>query len=172
MQDFVKAHGGLRSVRRYFDATADTESKERMPWEMSWQRRCGLDESSADRAAAAAVFIEKFGPEIDIVWEEDGSGDVVVSNTTPGFNGAGDWCNVMAALFPVGVTAADGTPVPEGLVEGLKEAEAAAYRALRLEAGDVWVVDNMRIAHGRLPYEDAEGSQRTLFTHLADYVQP
>ena len=165
LQEFLRERGGLRIVRWYIDGTAPTDS----PFPFTWQDRCGLDASSKDRDAAEAAFLEKLGPDIEFEWGADGT--LKVCNVAPAFNAHGDWSNVLRELVPIGcVTAADGTPVPPELLEGLPQAEAGAYRALRLEAGDVWLMDNMRVTHGRLPFSDGDGGTRTLFTHLADRV--
>eukprot|EP00892_Ulva_mutabilis_P008590 jgi/Ulvmu1/6102/UM027_0080.1 len=169
LQDYIKAHGGLTIIRRYSDATSDTPPPTGVF--MSWQVRCGLDETSADRAAAEAAFLDKLGPGIDMQWDAEAAGMLTVTNVTSGFNSCGDWCNILVTLSSFGpCLAGDGTEIPGELLKGLQTAEAAAWRAVLLEAGDVLVLDNMRAAHGRVPFEDAEGSQRILFTHLADYV--
>ena len=168
MQEFVKERGGLCYMRYYRDGTpGPTESLELvLP---SWRSRCGLDAACTDRDAAAAEFLRRLGPEVTLEW--DAAGGVAVRNVVSGFNSDGDWCNSLRTLAPAGLaTAADGSPVPAELLEGLTEAEARAYRALMLEPGDAWLLDNMRAAHGRLPFEDGGGGKRTLFTHLANWV--
>ena len=178
MQEFLRERGGLRITRHYSDATA-ASTGDSVPSALTWQGRCRLDASSSDRGAAEAAFVEKLGRGIEFEWGADGA--LSISHNRSAFNEDGDWCNVLKVLsrrgteanqekLPGSVTAADGTPVPPELLEGLDEAEAGAYRALRLEAGDVWLMDNLRVAHGRLPYTDGNGGTRTLFAFLADRV--
>lgn len=159
MQSFLDDHGGVRYVRRYVDAAQSTAG-------MSWQQRAGLREGEG-RADAVAYFKRVLGvTDDDVTWHADGTLEITHTNT--GYNASGDWCNVLNALAPFGAaTAGDGTSVPEELLAGLAEAEAGAYYAFKLDAGDVWVTDNLRVAHGRMPFVPGE-PRRTLWTHLAD----
>ena len=168
MQEFVKERGGLCYMRYYRDGTPGLADS--LGWVLpSWQSRCGLDAACTDRDAAAAEFRRRLGPEVTLEW--DAAGGVAVRNVVSGFNSDGDWCNSLRTLAPAGLaTAADGSPVPAELLEGLTEAEARAYRALMLEPGDAWLLDNMRAAHGRLPYVDGTDRERVMFTYLANQV--
>lgn len=53
----------------------------------------------------------------------------------------------------------DGTPIPADLLARVREVHAAHARAFDWRAGDVLVLDNMLVAHGRRPFE---GPRRVL----------
>jgi alpha-ketoglutarate-dependent taurine dioxygenase len=53
----------------------------------------------------------------------------------------------------------DGTPIPTPWVETIRAAVAAETRSFPWQNGDILLVDNMAVAHGRAPYE---GERRVL----------
>lgn len=61
--------------------------------------------------------------------------------------------------FPHHATFGDGSPLPEGDLEHIREVMRAEERTFEWQAGDVLVCDNLLVAHGRQPYE---GERRVL----------
>jgi alpha-ketoglutarate-dependent taurine dioxygenase len=55
-------------------------------------------------------------------------------------------------LLPTQSSHADGTPLDPAALAGIREAYAAESVPVRWEAGDVLLVDNVLVAHGREPY--------------------
>ena len=47
---------------------------------------------------------------------------------------------------------ADGSPIEEDVLQVARTARWHAAHALKLEAGDWLVLDNLRVQHGRMPY--------------------
>ncbi|GLX99205.1 syringomycin biosynthesis enzyme [Herbidospora sp. NBRC 101105] len=64
-----------------------------------------------------------------------------------------------AEEFPQYVTFADGTPVPDAHVEQIQERGLAAAVDVDWRDGDVLLIDNVLLAHGRRPFE---GTRRVL----------
>lgn len=61
--------------------------------------------------------------------------------------------------LPRNVTFGDGTPIPDDRVERFRNACEERTSAVSWRRGDVLLVDNMRVAHGRRPFE---GDRRIL----------
>ncbi|MGW3659591.1 TauD/TfdA family dioxygenase [Streptomyces sp. NPDC005151] len=61
--------------------------------------------------------------------------------------------------FPQYVTFADGTPIPDAYAEQIRDRGLAAAVDVDWRTGDVLLIDNVLVAHGRRPFE---GSRRVL----------
>lgn len=178
------------------------------PFSMSWQARCGLDDS-AKRADAEAYWLANGFSSRHFSWDDENT--LTVANTTTGFtppqgaavgapfpgghseftttaelassmggdvagitssaqrgrdNAGGDWFNIVMNLPPGMVKAADGSDIPAELIRmhGL-EAWHKNY-AVKLRAGDLLMLDNLRVQHGRLPFANGDGAKRKMVTLL------
>jgi alpha-ketoglutarate-dependent taurine dioxygenase len=139
---------------------------------LGWTTALGVD----DRDAASA-WLEENG--ISHKWAKDGS--LLTRQVRPAIQthpgtGRPCWFNDVAFFnqwalapaerdvllktfgpqgFPFNTWAGDGTPLTEPEFQSLLDAYDAVGDRLRLEPGDLLVLDNMRIAHGRTPYTGA-----------------
>jgi len=148
----VRERGGVLYVRSYACANNRDAAPSFLP---TWQERCGCT-----NRASAERFWRKLGF-TDIVWREDGGLDV--RNVTSGFDANGVWSNIVISGMSL---AADGAPFNKEL---LAEAYAESWRGcfgFRMQAGDVLVLDNLAVQHGRLPYVDTPDAPRSLLTVL------
>ncbi|MCS0636860.1 TauD/TfdA family dioxygenase [Streptomyces sp. LP05-1] len=132
------------------------------------------------------------GHAIDCAWEPDGTlrtrqrRPAVVRHPA---DGRRSWCNQIAFLsswtldpelreylvdvygpesLPFDTRYGDGRPVEAGTVELINEVYAAHTARHRWAAGDLLLVDNVRTAHSREPYE----GPRELVLAMADPVSP
>lgn len=64
------------------------------------------------------------------------------------------------------VTFADGSPIPSELFDEVRDVTNAARRARPWRNGELLVVDNMLVAHGRMPFT---GSRRVVVTMLGHW---
>jgi hypothetical protein len=58
----------------------------------------------------------------------------------------------------------NGERLPHELYQAVEVAEWKSSYAFKLQAGDLLVLDNMRVAHGRLPYINGQRNDRQLLT--------
>ena len=89
-----------------------------------------------------------------------------MTNVHPGYvrdpsSGAEVWWNI---VHTGSLTAADGTPFPPKLVAEVQRTAWEHTYAFKLHPGDWLMLDNMRVQHGRLPYEASSQQKRVLLT--------
>lgn len=76
-----------------------------------------------------------------------------------------DWFNILCSM-PRFFSPADGTAVPPELAQ-MHAAEAwNANFAVKMQAGDLLMLDNLRVQHGRMPYTNKGDGKRTVVTLL------
>ena len=166
----VRDAGGIVFERSY--PHADTLVKDnnnttalRHPSEMSWQERCGTH----SQQKAREYFRTNHGITNVTFSEMDGS--LTAHNLLPGYlplheddistTTEGEyeqeqlWFNRIDYGFPI--TLADGTTFPLDLQAFLKQQKWHETYSFLLEEGDWLVLDNRRVQHGRLPYQDVPG---------------
>ena len=129
----------------------------------SWQAKCSLPED-APREAAEAFFLGMGFDASELGW--DANGCLTVTNVHPGYvrdplSGEEAWWNI---VHTGSLTAVDGTPFPPKLVADVQRTAWAHTYAFKLKPGDWLMLDNMRVQHGRLPYEASEEQKRCLLT--------
>ena len=79
---------------------------------------------------------------------------------------AADWFNVVTSMPPGFVKTADGADIPVELLQThMREAWHKNY-AVMLRAGDLLMLDNLRVQHGRLPFANSEDHQTKMVTLL------
>lgn len=154
---FLADHGGVRYERKFYD--------ERQPGRPlagqcgSWQEKCGVSEKAGAEAFFRAMG---FGGE-DLTWD---GGDFTVRNSHPGYRvdpetGDRGWWSI---VHTGSMVAGDGTPFPKKLIAEVQRTGWDHTRAVKAAPGDWLICDNLRVQHGRLPYDAAKGPRRTLFT--------
>lgn len=116
-----------------------------------------------------ADFVARLDPELEqVVLQREGEdrfvGHYDVSAIVPGRGGAPDsFANALFGPYRVFPTFADGTPMPDSLLDVIGEAMGPLCRRIVWQAGDVAMVDNWRVMHGRLPFLGA----RRIVTRMA-----
>ena len=100
----------------------------------------------------------------ELIWDINGC--LTVTNVHPGYvrdpsSGAEVWWNI---VHTGSLTAADGTPFPPKLVAEVQRTAWEHTYAFKLHPGDWLMLDNMRVQHGRLPYEASSQQKRVLLT--------
>ena len=133
-----------------------------------WQRMCGADEPDAALAATEAWH------RMLMPWESLSVGFTGRSMTvclgtrcvTPAlFDGTPTFCNsvLLMATHPGGdsyveehlrLRMADGTPFPADVLDAIAGVAEAHTEAVPWRAGDIVVVNNTRMMHGRRPFTD------------------
>ena len=115
--------------------------------------------------------------QIDFEWNEDGSlwtrqirpaiathpetGERVWFNQVDQFHPSNLGDNVAADLLdvldpdalPLNATFGDGTPIPTEMVDVIRKVSWSEATAFDWQDGDFLVIDNMLVAHGRMPFE-------------------
>lgn len=174
--DFRKVLGRLSpATRRAFtERGVRYERRYNTGFDMTWQQAFRTD----DRAAVQARLA---GEGVELHWLEDGgllTRQVVQGVLTHPRTGQRSWFNqanlfhpssldeavreaLEAALgadgLPRMATFGDGTPIPDAVLREIREAIEAETVYPDWTDGDVAVVDNLSVAHGREPFE---GSRR------------
>ena len=175
MKQFLETHGGLRYRRVYYDksrAVAEGE-EERPSWAISWQDKC----MTTSRQTATQFWIDHNFEENNIAFGKNGT--MTIDFYHRGFirdkkTGKDLWFNIVDVGLPPslngaftqkpGISAADGTLIPQEMIARVQGERWQSVRSFKLEPGDWLVVDNKAVQHGRLPYQDDEAHRRTLFT--------
>jgi alpha-ketoglutarate-dependent taurine dioxygenase len=129
--------------------------------------------------------VEKFLSTTDATWEWKDDGGIRVSQIRPAtiphpvtgvevwFNQADQWhlsaldkktAEALRAVFapedlPQDVTYADGSPIPEPYIAQIRDRGLAEAVDVRWSTGDLLLIDNVLVAHGRRPFE---GPRRVL----------
>lgn len=158
----IKQHG-IEYIRSYQDRDASSTNLASSPFPFpSWQEKCETE----DRGQAVEYFIHRGFSRDDVSFQSNGTLKVV--NRHSGFwrdtaSGKDLWFNILP--FP-GVKESDsGQDFPEDLMRKLQVDLWRAVCAMKLRPGDWLVLDNRRVQHGRLPYQDDDPDKpRTLFT--------
>jgi hypothetical protein len=124
----------------------------------SWQHKTGTE----DRDEAVRIFLDYGFYESGISFDEEGTMRLV-NNHTNFFsdNGRDLW---LASLTLNVAKRPNGEGLPFELYRRLEIAEWNSNYAFKLRKGDLLVLDNFRVAHGRLPYHNGEGTERNLMT--------
>ncbi|HEY0174538.1 MAG TPA: amino acid adenylation domain-containing protein [Pyrinomonadaceae bacterium] len=144
--------------------------------DLSWRHVFGTDDKAAVEAYCRAAGIEfewKRGDRLTTrqtrqsVARHPATGEVVWFNQAHAFHASALEPHVREALraempeeeFPRHACYGDGSPIDDWEMEAVREAYRGAVVSFPWEAGDVVMLDNMRVAHGRAPYE---GPRRVL----------
>jgi Taurine catabolism dioxygenase TauD, TfdA family len=153
VREFVTTHGGVRYTRRYADANAATPQHAPLG---TWQDRCSLGRD-AGRDEAEAFWLGLGFDEGDLTWEDDGA--LTVSNVTSGLlprswrvqrsRCGSTWRQQWRRL---GARLARKVRLSRQACCRSCSAEDECYFAFKLRPGDMMVLDNKRVQHGRLPY--------------------
>lgn len=149
----------------------------------SWQKTFGTDDRSVveDSAGSLGIAIE---------WKKDGSlrmintleatavhprtGEEVWFNQADQFHPSSlptDVREALAAVYPSYselpqfVTFGDGTMIDESYLTEIREATRQMMSVDQWQLGDVLVIDNMLVAHGRMPFK---GKRRVLVSMFGD----
>ena len=169
-RNYVKEHGGLRYKKVFHDETTATDVNTNVDIKnrstrtaQSWQNKTG-----ATTAQEAVEYFIKYGVQ-DHELQINEQNAVIVDYVTPGFNQHGHWLNKLGTNH-FETLLGDGTVLSGGPhVQQLKRDVWKSAKAIRLEAGDLLLVNNTVLQHGRLPYEyTQEGQLRQLFTLRTD----
>lgn len=133
-----------------------------------WGRAFGTDDpAEAERRIAA--FVERLDPRLEqvVLRREEGGrfvGHYDVSAIVPGRGGAPEaFANALFGPYRVFPSFADGAPMPDSLLDVVGQTLAPLCRRVTWRAGDVVMVDNWRVMHGRLPFLGA----RRIVTRMA-----
>jgi hypothetical protein len=115
VKEFTKKHQGVLYVRKYHDADKPVTSHQEGSF-MSWQEKCQT--GSNGKAAAVSFFLDLGFKEEDISFDSDNN--LIVTFIHSGFiigdDGEENWFNIVDTGM---ITAADGTPYPKELIEGM-----------------------------------------------------
>jgi len=161
---FLEEHGGIVYRRVFYDATNPPPPNVPTAALGSWQGKCSLPDD-ASRADAEAFFLGMGFAAHQLEWDLNGC--ITVTNMHPGYvrdpaTGEDDsWWNI---VHTGSLTAADGTPFPPKLVADVQRTAWEHTYAFKLRPGDWLMLDNMRVQHGRLPYEASAEQKRCLLT--------
>ena len=163
VRQFLEEHGGIRYSRVFFDARNPPPPQVTTAALGSWQGKCALPDD-APREAAVAFFLEMGFLAEELIWDINGC--LTVTNVHPGYvrdasSGVEVWWNI---VHTGSLTAADGTPFPPKLVAEVQRTAWEHTYAFKLHPGDWLMLDNMRVQHGRLPYEASSQQKRVLLT--------
>jgi hypothetical protein len=60
-----------------------------------------------------------------------------------------------ADALPLNATFGDGSPIPGEMLDIVRKSSWAEATAFDWQVGDFLVIDNMLVAHGRMPFEGA-----------------
>lgn len=163
VREFLAEHGGVLYSRTFFDAKNPPPPQVTTAALGSWQGKCALPDDAA-REDADAFFLEMGFAKEELEW--DANGCLTVTNVHPGYvrdgpSGDEAWWNI---VHTGSLTAADGTPFPPKLVAEVQRTAWEHTYAFKLRPGDWLMLDNMRVQHGRLPYEASPQQKRQLLT--------
>ena len=164
--NMLQQYGGIQFERSFPDESVIGLKHHHHPTAMSWQERCGTN----NRTAAMDYFATKHGI-TNVIFEKNNT--LRASNVLPGYirdgssnNGSSSsnnnnnhrkvWFNRIDYGFPVAMVDGTGTTTvfPCHLQSQLKEQKWHETYAFQLQRGDWLVLDNLRVQHGRLPYQD------------------
>ena len=174
---FERSYPHARRFRVHDDKNNHTTTQQqsqpsrRHPTEMSWQERCQTNKEDVARAyfqthhgIANVTFDQNDGTLTarnwlpGYLWEDgDDEQEPFQSTGAPNSNHQQQqplWFNRIDYGFPVAL--ADGTTFPQDLQAYLKRQKWHETYSFRLDPGDWLVLDNRRVQHGRLPYEDSQ----------------
>lgn len=162
--------GGFHFTRRYPTQQQLDSLKHgnRHPTEMSWQERTNTHQHSQAKdyfATHHGITNVTFDPQDDTL---------TAHTILPGFLFEGEeedqllWFNRIDYGFPIQL--ADGAEFPLDLQSQLKRQKWHETSAFKLQQGDWLVLDNLRVQHGRLPYQDVKGHRARQL--LVTYTSP
>lgn len=154
IQQLVKNHGGILYRREYFNRDDEDSVKNALPYEISWQEKTGAEDKDG-----AMEFFRRIG--FDRIHFTDEDDRLIVENVHSGFNEDGNWANILDfGIFLL----ADKTPVPKEMFDQIRRDKWSAVKVLKLAPGDWIVLNNRAVQHGRLPFKNNPGQQRTILT--------
>ncbi len=177
---FLEEHGGILYSREFYDARNpppdDSLSKKRQSKKPShvlgsWQEKCALP-MDAEREEADAFFKGMGFRDDQLEWAEEGG--LRVTNQHPGYVTDPEtkertvWWNI---LHTGQLKCADGTPFPKNMVAEIQRRGWQDTYAFKLKPGDWLMLDNLRMQHGRLPYQADPKTKRVLLTVYANPCQ-
>ena len=154
VKPFFEAHGGVRHKKFFVNNTTPLSQDEitfkgEKP-ELSWQWAAGTQ----DIEEAIEFFLDREYKREDIIIHDNG--DMEVSFVHPGYlvhpeTGEDMWYNNQNHHSPCEM--ADGTKMPQKMIDELILAQWKCAYGLHLEQGDWLILDNFQVMHGRTPYE-------------------
>lgn len=167
IQEFVRSHGGIAYIRRYYDRDRAISSESSSQGFISWQEKCGTL-----RQEEAISFFKNLAFSDDEI-QFDRNGTMTVKNIHSGFIQNDDldsdnkeiWFNILSTGM---AKLADGSSLPSKLLNNLKIDQWKPVYAIKLNPGDWLVLNNFTVQHGRLPYKDNSDLPRTILTVYTD----
>lgn len=157
MLDFVRQQGGVLYTRRHFDETGSLGPDFSQMRLSSWQEKC-----RGTTKEEAMEFFTSMGFHLSEL-HFDADGTLTIHFRHSGFtkeNGQDVWFN---GIYSGLTTTPDGTPFPSEFSDALELYYWKAAYAFKLQENDWLVLDNKRVMHGRLPYNQ-QGPQRQILT--------
>ena len=154
IRDLVKDDGGVMyNLWRLFDRrVTDNPDKHAK----SWQHKTGLQNFDE-----AIQFLIDFGfNETDIRVDEEGT--IHIKNISPNFFHDGERDLWQRSISFRDARRLNGEDFPERMRAELELAEWNSSSAVKLNKGDFLVLDNLRVAHGRLPYQNGRDQRKIL----------
>ena len=158
--DHVKKDGGLlydHWILYDAEATDDPDKKA-----ISWQHKTGAtDIEDAIRSMVDYGFNETN-------MQVDDERTIHITNVHPSFfrdETHGDlW---LSSITLAHAKRPNGDRLPHELHQAVELADWQSSYAFMLQDGDLLILDNVRVAHGRLPYENGAGQERQILTSYA-----
>jgi hypothetical protein len=140
------------------DSTDDSDEK---AW--SWQRKTG----ASNRDDAIRILIDFGFNESAITVNELGTISFSNNQTNFFFDEQTQQHLWLNSISFYNAKRPNGDWLPYELYQAVELAEWKSSMAFTMQAGDLLVLDNMRVAHGRLPYFNGQGNERRLLTTYA-----
>jgi alpha-ketoglutarate-dependent taurine dioxygenase len=158
--DLVKKDGGLlydHWILYDTEATDDPDKKAK-----SWQHKTG----ATNIQDAIRTMVDYGFNETNMHVDDERT--IRITNLHPNFFGDethGDlWLSSVSLPF---AKRPNGDRLPHELYQAVELADWQSSYAFMLQKGDLLILDNVRVAHGRLPYENGAGQERQILTTYA-----
>jgi len=164
---FLEEHGGIEYSREFYDANnpppMQLDGQQAGP-RGSWQTKCELPDTAGREEAEEFFARMGFNVDTQITWDE--AGTLRVSNYHPGYvrdpeTGENVWWNI---VHTGSLKMTDGEMFPKKMISEIQRSAWEHTYAFKLRPGDWLMLDNMRVQHGRLPYQDSPDHKRCLLT--------
>ena len=155
----VRNCGGILYIRRHFDEHGPAGPDPSQLRLTSWQSKC-YGATTIDEARQ--YFINQGYKDVDVDDENTITARFVHNGFVKDASSSDDvWFNIINTGLP---TMVDGTKFPARLVALVEWYQWKVATVVKLRKNDWLVLDNQRVLHGRLPYQDGEGFPRQLLT--------
>jgi hypothetical protein len=163
----IQKKGGLRYKRRFYNMEKPPNfGVEGKAWsDLSWQEK-----TEASTVKEALQWFTDAGFKDSDIYVDKDDQSIWYNYTITGYSPrTGKWFNQLQN-YRFHTEFADGTPIPDNLWRQLKRDVWQSTTAFKLEPGDLLLLDNHRVLHGRLPYlpVNPSGEKRLLMSATTD----